>query len=246
MKKILITGSSGGGLGFAAAKKIAAQFGGDCLIILHCNKNVDSANVNAETLRKGYGCQVKIEKCDLSNIKETEKFAKRVSKDYGVIDVLINNAAMVVDTPLEERTPEIFEQTLRCNLIAPFILSKELGLKMQERGCGKIINISSTNGIDYNSPYSLDYDASKAGLISLTKNFAMEMNKVNVNCVCPHWMNTQMNADLDEEFLQEETSKIIKGRFAEPSEVAELIWFLISDKSDYLTGQVYSFGSYHY
>lgn len=160
--------------------------------------------------------------------------------------MLVNNAAMVIDADLEERTPEIFEKTLRCNLIAPFILSKELGLVMDKNGSGKIINISSTNGIDYNSPYSLDYDASKAGLISLTKNLAMLLENVNVNCVCPHWMNTQMNADLEPEFLQDEANKTLKGRFAEPDEVAELVWFLISDKADYLTGQTYSFGSYKY
>ena len=169
-----------------------------------------------------------------------------IIKKHGNIDILINNAGMVVDASLEERTAEIFEETLRCNLIAPFILSKSFGMQMQIAGGGRIVNISSTNGIDYNSPYSLDYDASKAGLISLTKNLACLLENVNVNCVCPHWMDTRMNIDLEEDFLKEEANKIIKGRFAKPSEVAELVYFLISDKADYLTGQIYSFGSYHY
>ena len=245
MKKVLITGASGD-LGFSIAKKIASEEKENCFLFLHYNSNKAKALKNAKLLEKKFNCKVEIVQANLCNIDEVETLCKTLIKKYGGIDILVNNAAMVVDASLEERSVEIFEKTLRCNLVAPFVLAKEFGGVMDKKKKGCIINISSTNGIDYNSPYSLDYDASKAGLISLTKNLAMLLKNVNVNCVCPHWMNTQMNADLEDEFLKEEASKILKGRFAETDEVAELVWFLISDKAKYLTGQVYSFGSYKY
>lgn len=246
MKKVLITGASGD-LGFSIAKKIASEWKENCLIFLHYHSNQAQAQKNAKFLQNKYGCQTQIFGADLSNIEEANKLCKDIIKKYGGVDILVNNAAIVIDASLEERTPEIFEKTLRCNLIAPYVLSKEFGAIMNKKKCGGgIINISSTNGIDYNSPYSLDYDASKAALISLTKNMAMLLKNVNVNCVAPHWMNTRMNTDLEEEFLKEEAKKILKGRFAETDEVAELVWFLISDKAKYLTGQIYSFGSYAY
>lgn len=243
MKKVLITGASGD-LGFSISKKVAEYFGKECLIILHCFGNKQKALQNAKFLEETFSCQTEVRACDLTNIDETKAFCNEILKAHGYVDILVNNAAVVVDVDFEERTPEMFEKTLRCNLIAPFILSKYLGLEMNKHTGGKIVNISSTNGIDYNSPYSLDYDASKAGLINLTKNLAQALNNVNVNCVCPHWIKTQMNEGLDEDYLKKEAAKTLSGRFAEPDEVAELVMFLISEKAAYLTGQIYSFGSY--
>lgn len=245
MKRVLITGASGG-LGFAIAKKIASECKKDCVILLHYNKSKKKTEENAKYLETTFGCKTEILSSDFCNLKETEKLCDLIISKHGGVDVLVNNAAIVVDASLEERTPEIFEKTLRCNLVSPFILSKKLGTIMNQSGGGRIVNISSTNGIDYNSPYSMDYDASKAGLISLTKNLAMLLSNVNVKCIAPHWMDTEMNADLEKEFLEEEADKTLQGRFAKPEEVAELVWFLLNDKSLYLTGQTFSFGSYKY
>ena len=245
MKNVLITGGSGD-LGKSIAYKIAEQLKNNCLIILHYNSNKAKAEQVANDIKNKYGCDTDIINANFKDIKSVEKMVSTIIERFGGVDILINNAAMVVDADVSERSAQIFEETLRCNLVVPFYLSKTFGSLMNKKGYGKIVNISSTNGIDYNSPYSLDYDASKAGLNSLTKNLAMTFNNVNINCVCPHWMDTQMNAGLEHDFLEEEARKIIKGRFAKTSEVAELVWFLISDNADYLTGQIYSFGSYKY
>ena len=245
MKNVLITGGSGD-LGKSIAYKIAEQLKNNCLIILHYNSNKAKAEQVANEIKDKYGCKTDIINANFKDIKSVEKMVSTIIERFGGVDILINNAAMVVDADVSERTAQIFEETLRCNLVVPFYLSKTFGSLMNKKGYGKIVNISSTNGIDYNSPYSMDYDASKAGLNSLTKNLAITFNNVNINCVCPHWMDTQMNADLEPDFLEKEASKIIKGRFAKTSEVAELIWFLISDNAEYLTGQIYSFGSYKY
>ena len=128
---------------------------------------------------------------------------------------------------------------LDVNLIAPFLLSKKVGLKMVENKNGVIINIGSTNGIDTGYIESLDYDASKAGLINLSKNLANYFKPyVRVNTICPGWINTEMNKDLDEEFRKKEVNKILLGRFGNPEEIASLVKFLISDEALYINNSV--------
>ena len=110
---------------------------------------------------------------------------------------------------------------------------------MMEKQYGKIINVSSTNGIDTTYPYSLDYDASKAGLINLTRNLAIEFSPyINVNAIAPGWVETEINSELPKKYLQEEKEKILLKRFAEPEEIADLVLFLASDKARYMDGEV--------
>ena len=102
-----------------------------------------------------------------------------------------------------------------------------------------IINVSSTNGIDTYYPYSLDYDASKAGVISLTHNLSQVYSpNIRVNCVAPGWVMTDMNKDLDEEYIKEESDKILLNRFATPEEIAKVIFFLASEDASYINNTV--------
>jgi len=158
---------------------------------------------------------------------------------YKRIDILINNAGIAIDTLFEDKTKDNFMKTLDINLIASFLLCKKIGPKMVDNKYGVIINISSTNGID--TPYieSIDYDASKAGLISLSKNLANYFAPyVRVNTICPGWVNTEMNKNLDSDFISKEENKILLGRFANPREVANLVEFLISDKANYINDSI--------
>ena len=130
-------------------------------------------------------------------------------------------------------------KTIEINLVGTYLLSKKIGLKMLERKTGNIINISSTNGIDTTYPESIDYDASKAGVISLNHNLANYFAPyIRVNTICPVWINTDMNKDLDEDFIKEELDKILHGRFAEPSEIANLAYFLGTDKASYINDSI--------
>lgn len=164
---------------------------------------------------------------------------KTALQEFGRIDVLVNNAGIVIDKEFGNRTVEDWKQTLNVNLIAPFILTKLIGKEMIKQKSGAIINISSTNGMDTYYPSSVDYDASKSGLISLTYDSAVEFAPyVRVNCVAPGWVNTEMNKELDEKFVKEETERILVKRFGEPEEIAKVVYFLASNDASFINSSV--------
>ena len=225
-KIVLITGGTSG-LGYATVKKLE-----NCKIILTYNNNA----LKAESMKSE---NIDVFKCDMTSENDIKNLYNYVVEKYGYIDVLINNAAIAIDTLYEDKTKENFIKTLDTNLIGPFLLSRYFGDLMYQRKSGKIINISSTNGIDTNYPMSLDYDASKAGLISLTRNLALQYAPyVLVNAIAPGWINTEMNKNLDNDFIDNETKKILLNRFAEPEEIANVIKFLVSDDASYINNTV--------
>ena len=233
-KTVLITGSSSG-----IGKEIARVLAKDYDVILHYNNGYESAKLLKEELDKKYNRDYLMVKCDLSKEVEIDNMLNTIYKRYNSIDILINNAGIAIDTLFEDKTKDNFMKTLDINLIAPFLLCKKIGPKMKENKYGVIINISSTNGIDTTYIESLDYDASKAGLISLSKNLANYFAPyVRVNTICPGWVNTEMNKELDKDFIKNEEDKILLGRFANPEEIANLIEFLISDKASYINNSI--------
>ena len=192
-----------------------------------------------EQLETTYHRKFLIFKCDLSSEKEIDLMLERIYNEYPKIDILINNAGIAIDTLFEDKSKENFMKTLEINTIAPFLLSKKIGLEMRKNQYGIIINISSTNGIDTLYPESIDYDASKAGLISLTTNLANYLAPyVRVNTICPGWIKTDMNKNLSSEFIANERKKILLARFGEPKEVAEVVKFLISAKASYINNSI--------
>jgi 3-oxoacyl-[acyl-carrier protein] reductase len=216
-KVVLVTGSSKG-IGKAAILKYAKE-GYD--VVINYNTDLEGALVT-EKLAKEYGVNTLVIKCDISNEEEVKEMINKIKDTFGKLDILVNNAGIAIDTTFEDKTVENFRKTLDVNLIGTFIVSKYAAKIMDN---GVIMNISSTNGIDTTYPESLDYDASKAGVISLTHNLAEQFApNIRVNAICPGWVNTEMNKELDSEFVAGETSKIKLGRFAEPEEVAEAIY----------------------
>ncbi|MEG0408489.1 MAG: SDR family oxidoreductase [Bacilli bacterium] len=223
MKKVMVITGGSSGIG-ASLSKLAENYE---IVLCYCNNKE-----NAIKLKKENITLFKLDLTDEKNINELYNF---VIEKYKRIDVLVNNAAIAIDTLFENKTKNNFIKTFETNLVGPFLLSKLFGQYMFNQKDGSIINITSTNGIDTFYPMSIDYDASKAGLISLTKNLACQFAPyVRVNDIAPGWVNTEMNKELDEEFIEQENKKILLGRFAEPEEIAKVILFLAD--STYING----------
>ena len=233
-KVVLVTGASSG-IGKEIVRKLANYYE----VIIHYNNSKKEALELKQELDHLYNKDLLIVNCDLSKESEIDSMLNTIYKKYNNIDILINNAGLAIDTLLEDKTKDNFMKVLDTNLIAPFLLCKKIGPKMKENKYGVIINISSTNGID--TPYieSLDYDASKAGLISLSNNIANYLSPyVRVNTICPGWIDTNMNKKLDKEFIKQEEEKILLHRFGNPKEVAEVVSFLISEKASYINNSI--------
>ena len=232
---VLVTGSSRG-LGKTIILEYAKN-GYD--VIINYNNSEKEALELKDYVESTYKVKALVVKCDISKESEIDSMIDIIYKEFDHLDILINNASIALDQDFELKTKEDFMKTLEVNLGGTYLLSKKIGLKMKERKTGNIINISSTNGIDTTYPESIDYDASKSGVISLTHNFANYFAPyIRVNCISPGWINTDMNKDLSKEFIEEETSKILLNRFAEPSEIANLAYFLGTDKSSYINDSI--------
>lgn len=234
MKKVvLITGGSRG-LGKEIVKKFSKN---DYIVIINYNKSEESARKLEEELMNKE--EVFLYKADISKEEEVKLMIEKIIKKYKKIDVLINNAGIAIDTTFEDKTEKNFKKILNTNLIGPFLVSKYIAPIMKEQKSGNIINITSTNGIDTYYPESLDYDASKAGLISLTHNLAVHLAPyIRVNAIAAGWMETDMNKDMDEEFKKNEENKILLKRFAHPKEIANVVFFLATEESKYINNEV--------
>lgn len=234
LKTAIITGSSRG-IGAATAEYFAKK---NYNVVINYVNNKESAEKLSNKLETEYNIKTLVVKCDISREDEVLNMLQVTKEKFDTIDVLVNNAGIAIDTTLEDKTVENFRKILDINLIGTFLTCKHIGLFMKEQGHGSILNISSTNGIDSFYPYSMDYDASKAGVISLTHNFALEFAPtIRVNCIAPGWVNTEMNKELDEEYVKSECEHILLGRFAEPEEIAKEIYH-IAVESTYMNDSI--------
>lgn len=232
-KVVLITGASRG-IGKSTAIEYAKN---GYNIILNYNTSVNSAIELKKYILEKYDVQVLLAKADMSVEDEIVNMVKESIDTFGHIDVLINNAGISIDSIVDDKTKDKFIKILDVNLIGPFLLSRECS-KYMPKG-SSIIMVSSTNAIDTYYPYGLDYDASKSGLISLMHNLSqLYAPDIRVNSVAPGWVNTDMCKTLDEDFINNENKKILLNRFAEPDEIAKVIYFLSSENASYINNTV--------
>ena len=234
-KVALVTGSSRG-IGAATIMEFAKK--GYSVVINYVNSEEEAMALKKQ-VEEEYHVASLVIKADVSREEEVSNMVEEVIHRFGHIDCLVNNAGIAIDTLFEDKTVENFRRILDVNLIGTFLVSKYVGKYMLKEKKGSIINISSTNGIDTVYPMSLDYDASKAGVISLTRNLAIQYAPyIRVNSVAPGWVLTDMNQELDTEFIKEECESILENRFADPSEIAKVVVFLASDDASYINNEV--------
>lgn len=233
-KVALITGATRG-----IGKQIAitlAENGYD--IALNYRTENDELN---ETKREIEGLNVKClaVKGDVSNFEDCERFVKEVIEEYGKIDVLVNNAGITKDTLIARMKKEDFESVINVNLVGTFNVTKNVVPFMMKAHSGRIINISSVVGVSGNAGQS-NYAASKAGIIGFTKSLAKELGSRNilVNAVAPGFIETQMTAVLKEDIKEDIAKSIPLKRMGTTKDVANVVKFLSSEDSSYITGQV--------
>ena len=234
-KTALITGASRG-----IGKTTALQLAQDGFnIIATYNTGKQKIKELEKELQK-LGADYLILKCDISCEEEVKELVKKSIEKFKKVDVLVNNAAISIDSMFHEKTVANFQKTLNVNLIGTFMVSKLIGDLMFKNKYGKIINLTSTNGINTYFPMCLDYDASKAGIISLTHNLAIQFSPyVTVNAVAPGFIATESEIkDMDEEFIKLEEEKVLIRRAGTEQDVANLISFLASDKADFINNEV--------
>lgn len=234
-KVVLITGASRG-IGRSTAIKYAQN---NYNVVINYNNSYDKARELGDYLVSTYGIEVMIVKANISNEVEVKDMVDKVISKFGNIDVLVNNASIAIDSDFTCKDSNSFNEILNTNLVGTFLVSKEVSKYMKDNRSGVIINVSSTNGIDSMYVESLEYDASKAGVISLTHNLAEYLKPyVRVNCICPGWVNTDMNKDLDSSYIEQENKRIMLNRFAEPEEIANVIYFLATDEASYINNSI--------
>lgn len=210
--KVLVTGGARG-LGLAISLYYLKM--GHSVVV-----NYNNSDEMALKLKSEYGDRVSIVKADVSN----EDDVKRMFDALGKLDVVVNNAGIAKDSDPMEKSAEEFLEVIKVNLLGTFLVSK-YAVNHVDKGC--IVNISSTNALDTYYPESMDYDASKAGVISLTHNFSLYLKDrdIRVNVVCPDWIDTDMNLEMDEEY------KKSLGVFLKPEDVARVVYDVSIDES---------------
>lgn len=193
-----------------------------------------------EEIKKNYDVRVMTVQADVSKEEEVDAMISLIEKQWGGVDILVNNAAVDLSNLFHLKTADEFRKTLDVNVVGAFNCSKRVYRHMLDQEYGRIINISSTNGINTYYPMCIDYDASKAALISLTHNLAFEYGPyINVNAIAPGFIGTYNELDgYDEEFLKEEQEKIMVNRYGKPEEVAYLVKFLISDEANFINNTI--------
>ena len=227
-KKILITGATGG-IGHSLVKKFY-ELGS---IVLATGTNVDKLDKLKQEFKN-----IKVKSFKLDQHLEIEKFIDSCYTDLDGIDVLINNAGITLDNLAIRLTDDNWKKVIDINLTSTFLMCKQTIKKMLKKKQGKIINITSIVAHTGNLGQA-NYAASKAGIIGFSKSLAIEYakKKININCISPGFIKTEMTDKINEEFKKILISKIPSGDLGKGEDIAHCAAFLASEMSDYITGE---------
>lgn len=235
-KTALITGGSRG-----IGKAIAITFAQHGANVAFSDLRRDELMEETEKELKSFGVKAQGYTSDASSFEDSERMVDEVVREFGRIDILINNAGITRDNLLMRMSEQDWDLVIKVNLKSAFNLTKSVQKYMLKQRSGSIVNMSSVVGVNGNAGQA-NYSASKAGLIGFTKSIAQELGSRNIRCnaVAPGFIETEMTAKLSEEVRKAWAEQIPLRRGGKPEDVAKACVFLGSDLSDYITGQVIS------
>ena len=228
-KNFIVTGASGG-IGNAIIKKLS-EAGAN---ILASGTRIDKL----EELKKNFE-GLKILKFDISQSDKIEEFIENATNELdGSLDGIVNNAGITQDNLAIRMSLDEWQKVININLTSTFLMSKFAIKKMLKNKSGKIVNITSVVGHTGNLG-QVNYTASKAGIVAMSKSLAIEYAKknININCISPGFIKTAMTDKIDDKFKEVIVSKIPSARLGEPDDIANAVLFLSSAQSDYINGE---------
>lgn len=233
-KIALVTGASRG-----IGKAIALSFSREgAFVIINYNGNKEKAEeVKNEILKSGG--KAEIYQCNVAAAEEVKEMIDNIIKTYGKLDILVNNAGITKDGLIMKMSENDFDDVIDINLKGTFLCTKRAARQMMKQRSGRIINMSSVVGVMGNAG-QVNYSASKAGIIGLTKSMAKEIGSrgVTVNAVAPGYIDTDMTNELSDSVKEKILEGVPLKRMGKPEDIAEACTFLASDKASYITGQV--------
>ncbi len=240
-KVAIVTGGSRG-IGSAVAKTLARE--GAKVVVNYVRAAAEASRV-VEEIRKTGGSAVPV-MADVSERDQAQRLVDETVKKFGRVDILVNNAGIRSEGTVLDTTEEDWDRTMNVNLKGPFNCMQTAGRVMAKQRYGKIVNVSSISGLGGAPGGELAYCASKAGLINMTMVASLDLGQygINVNCVAPGWTLTDMvlQAAGSQKRLREinkvKAGMASMGRVGEPQDIANVVLFLVSDESSFITGQV--------
>lgn len=222
MKTVLVTGSSKG-----IGKSTICEFASNNYnVVITYNTDYESACALKKYVENNYKVNVLVIKCDISNENDVSNMVTKIIDEFSNIDILVNNAALSLDSDIVEKTKNEFMRVLEVNLVGTFLVTREVITRTK---VSTIINVSSTDSVDTYNTLNIDYSSSKAGINILTKTFALKYNDIKICAVLPNFVDTEAIREMNQDYLKEEMNRINQKKLIDLGTVSRKIYEIVNN-----------------